>query len=166
MRRGYTRERYIDICDRLKEARQNMSITTDIIVGFCGETDDDFNATIDLMKHVEFDSIFAFKYSPRPGTEAANKFEDDVPQAEKDLRLEEVLGLQRKISIKRNEVLIGSTDKALTYGMDRMKRGLLTGRLPDNRIVHFAGNQELIGDIVSVRIMKTHKNSLAGEIII
>lgn len=165
MRRGYTRERCIEIADSLRRARPGMSITTDIIVGFCGESRGDFDETIDLMEKVEFDSIFAFKYSPRPGTEAAEKFEDDVSEAEKDERLRLALDLQRGISKKRNEALVNTRHEALVYGSDRMKRGLLSGRLPDNRIVHFAGNLRLIGDIVPVRIKKANKNSLAGEVI-
>jgi len=165
MRRGYTRERCFEICDSLRTARPGMAITTDLIVGFCDETRKGFEDTIDMMRRIEFDSIFAFKYSPRPGTEAAEKFEDNVSEAEKDERLRLVLELQREISRNHNESLIGTCHDVLVYGLDRMKRGLLTGRIPDNRIVHFAGNSSQIGDIVPVRIKGAHKNSLAGEVV-
>lgn len=164
MRRGYTRKDYIDICKRLREAQPGISITTDLIVGFCGETSLDFGHTLALMREVEFDSAFAFKYSPRPGTEAMKKFADDVSLNEKDKRLAILLSLQLETSRRKNEKLIGQMAKVLVIGTDRMKRGLLTGRLPDNRIVHFAGKEEMIGTIVSTCITKAYDNSLAGEL--
>lgn len=165
MRRGYTRERYIEICNALRRARPGISITTDIIAGFPGEGEFEFGETIDLMQQVEFDSCFAFKYSLRPGTEAAEKFEDDVPMAEKEERLDRVLALQRKASLKKNKDLINIVSLALVTGLDKMKSGLITGRLPDNRIVNFAGHPSLIGNIVPMRITQAHPNSLAGEMI-
>lgn len=165
MRRGYTRERYLDIVQKLRQAMPGISITTDIIVGFCGETDEEFQGTFDLMKEIGFDSIFAFKYSPRQGTYAAENMSDDVPESVKDKRLEALLGYQRNITFEKNESLIGSDQEALAYGTDRMKRGFITGRIADNRIVHFSGNEDLIGDIVRVRITAANKNSLSGEVI-
>jgi len=165
MRRGYTRERYIEVVKGLRRARPDISVTTDLIVGFCGESEEDFQMTFDLMEEVQFDSIFAFKYSPRPGTYAYDKMPDDVETSVKEQRLERILDLQRRISKDKNESLIGKDVEALVYSLDRMKRGLLTGRMPDNRIVHFSGNPDLIGDIVPVRITAAHKNSLAGEMI-
>ncbi|MBT3181748.1 MAG: tRNA (N6-isopentenyl adenosine(37)-C2)-methylthiotransferase MiaB [Deltaproteobacteria bacterium] len=165
MRRGYTRERYIEIVRGLRKASPDISITTDLIVGFCGESDADFQMTFELMEEVEFDSIFAFKYSPRPGTFAYEQLPDDVEKVVKEERLEKILALQRLISMKKNEALIGKDVEALVYSLDRMNRGLLTGRMPDNRIIHFSGNPDLIGDIVPVRVTAAHKNSLAGEMI-
>jgi tRNA-2-methylthio-N6-dimethylallyladenosine synthase len=165
MRRGYTAERYLEIASELRSARTGLAITTDIIVGFSGETDEDFDQTLEIMRKVEFDSIFAFKYSPRPGTEAAKRFPDDVPADKKDERLARVLNLGRHISKKRNESLVGQTEEALVVGRDRLRRGLLTARLPDNRIVHFAGHLSLLGDIVPVHITKAGNNSLSGEVI-
>ena len=164
MRRGYTRERYIETCESLKMARPGISITTDLIVGFCGETAAEFEETLSMMRAVEFDSAFAFKYSPRPGTEAAGKFADDVPQEEKERRLAELLSLQLSMSRRKNEAQIGKRSEALATGADRMKRGLVSGRLPDNRIVHFAGQPSLVGTMVPVRITAAHANSLAAEI--
>ena len=165
MRRGYTREQYLEIAKELRSARPGMSITTDIIVGFSGETDRDFDQTLEAMREVEFDSLFAFKYSPRPGTEAARKFSDDVSMAKKEARLAHVLDLGRLISRRRHESLVGQTHEALVMGQDRLRRGLLTGRLPDNRIVHFSGHPDLLGDIVRVRITKAGDNFLSGEVI-
>lgn len=163
MRRGYTREHYLSIAGELKKARPGVSITTDLIVGFCGETLDDFNQTLDLMRAVEFDSCFAFKYSIRPGTEAAEKFEDSVPEEEKEARLSQLLGLQRETSLRKNSALVGKEFDVLAAGLDKMSKNLVTGRLPDNRIVHFAGNPSAIGNIIRVKITKASANSLQGE---
>ncbi|MFA5812824.1 MAG: MiaB/RimO family radical SAM methylthiotransferase, partial [bacterium] len=165
MRRGYTRERYAGIARALRAAREGMSITTDLIVGFPGETRQDFEDTLALMREVGFDQAFAFKYSPRPGTEAAHEMDDDVPQAEKEERLSILLDLQRQMSRRSNEALVGKKDAALATTMDRMHKVLVTGRLPDNRIVHFAGHPGLIGDIVPVTITAAHDNSLSCVIL-
>lgn len=165
MHRGYTRERYLEIAATLKNTRPGFSITTDLIVGFCGETEKDFEETLDLMCQVEFDSCFAFKYSPRPGTRAATEFEDDVPVGEKKRRLETLLSLQREISAKKNAALVGTSSLVLVTGLDKMKRGLLTGRLPDNRIIHFSGNPAHIGDMLRMRVQGARANSLIGEVI-
>ncbi len=164
MRRGYTREIYIDRALRLREARGGMSITTDLIVGFPGETERDFEQTLGMMEEVGFDSAFAFKYSPRPGTEAAREMEDSVPARDKEARLASLLGLQRAMSRARNEKLVGDVAGVLATGTDRMRRGLITGRRADNRIVHFAGNPSIVGDIVPVRVTGANDNSLAGEV--
>lgn len=165
MRRGYTREHYLEVVKKLKETNSNFSITTDIIVAFCGETRKDFEDTINLMNEIEFDSSFAFKYSPRRGTEAERKFEDDVPQEEKEKRLDQVLKLQVELSLRKNLKLVNSTTKTLVIGFDKMKKGFLTGRFPDNRIVHFAGDSDLIGQIVSVKVVRANANSLQGELV-
>jgi tRNA-2-methylthio-N6-dimethylallyladenosine synthase len=163
MRRGYGRERVLDIARKLREARPDVSITTDLIVGFCGETEHDFEETLSLVREVAFDSAFAFKYSPRPGTDAATRFADDVPAAEKERRLTALLALLREIGRDRNEALVGTRRDALVEGHDRMGRGLLEGRLPDNRIVHFAGHPNLVGTIVPVVITQAKEHSLSGE---
>ncbi len=165
MRRGYSRERYLDIVRSLRAARTGLAITTDLIVGFPGETEADFEDTLRLMREAEFDQAFAFKYSPRPGTEAAEKMEDDVPLADKERRLSVLLDLQRRTSRARNEALVGKRAEALATGMDRMNNGLVTGRLPDNRIVHFAGHPNLVGSIVPVAITAAHDNSLSAEMV-
>jgi tRNA-2-methylthio-N6-dimethylallyladenosine synthase len=164
MRRGYTRDLFIERTDRLREARQGMSITTDLIVGFPGEGDRDFEATLDMMRRVRFDSAFAFKYSPRPGTEAATRMSDDVPADVKERRLSELLELQREMSRETNQSLVGNTADVLAVGTDRMSKGFITGRRADNRIVHFAGHASIIGDIVRVRIVGAYDNSLKGEL--
>jgi len=163
MRRGYTREKIFEQVDKLREARPDIAITTDMIVGFCGESESDFQDTIDLMKRVRFDSMFAFCYSTRPGTYAADKMDDDVPLAEKKARLEEVLKLQRAIQGDANAKLVGKDVDVLVTGADAKNEGKLTGRAGDNRLIHFAGNADLIGSIVRVHITKGSMHSLQGE---
>jgi len=164
MRRGYSRKLFIERALRLREAREGMSITTDLIVGFPGESDGDFEDTLDMMRAVGFDSSFAFKYSPRPGTEAAESMRDDVPADVKEHRLSRLLKLQREMGRERNEALVGSVEGVLAVGTDRMRKGFITGRRADNRIVHFAGNPSIIGDIVPVRVTGANDNSLNGEL--
>ena len=163
MRRGYTREKILEQVDKLRDARPDIAITTDMIVGFCGEADADFQDTIDLMKRVRFDSMFAFCYSTRPGTYAADKMQDDVPKEEKQARLEEVLKLQRTIQGEANAKLVGKDVEVLVTGTDAKNDGKLTGRAGDNRLIHFAGNSDLIGSIVRVRITEASIHSLQGE---
>lgn len=164
MRRGYTRDLFMERVEKLREARRGMSITTDLIVGFPGESDRDFEETLEMMRRVRFDSAFAFMYSPRPGTEAAEFMRDDVPAEAKERRLSELLDLQRATGRERNEALKGSAGEVLAVGTDRMRKGFITGRRADNRIVHFTGNPSIIGDIVSVRITGANDNSLNGEL--
>jgi tRNA-2-methylthio-N6-dimethylallyladenosine synthase len=163
MRRGYARERIFEQVDKLRAARSGIAITTDMIVGFCGETDTDFQDTIDLMKRVRFDSMFAFCYSTRPGTYAAEQMKDDVPLEEKQKRLEEVLELQRTIQGEANAKLVGKDVDVLVAGVDAKNEGKLTGRAGDNRLIHFAGNSDLVGSIVRVHVTKGSMHSLQGE---
>jgi tRNA-2-methylthio-N6-dimethylallyladenosine synthase len=165
MRRGYTRKRYLEIVNSLREARPAISLTSDFIVGFPGETEGQFEDTLDLLKCVQFDSIFAFKYSPRPGTKASLDFEDDVPTPVKEARLDCLLSLQRKITKVKNEARVGQVEELLITGYDRQKTGRLMGRLADNRIVNFAGNCNLIGSIVRIRLTRALANSMEGEVI-
>lgn len=164
MFRGYTRERFMDVAGALRKARPGIAITTDMIVGFCGESDDDFAQTIDLMERVRFDSMFAFCYSTRPGTHAAEKYDDDVPQEIKQRRLGEVLALQRTIQKEKNDEQVGMTKDVLVIKKDDKHEGALTGRAGDNRLIHFAGQETLIGSIVPVHITHASMHSLQGEI--
>ncbi|MFH1873699.1 MAG: tRNA (N6-isopentenyl adenosine(37)-C2)-methylthiotransferase MiaB [Pseudomonadota bacterium] len=163
MIRGYTREKYLEIVETLRRVRPDISITSDFIVGFCSETEADFQDTINLLKEIEFDSIFAFKYSVRPGTFAAEKFADDVPDQIKDKRLAQVLDLQREITRQSNERLVGQTFSALVTGFDRQNTGKLTGRLPNNKIINFTGKPDLVGSIITVHIKRALANSLEGK---
>lgn len=163
MGRGYTRERYLEIVAKLRKARPGISITSDFIVGFCGETEKEFGQTMLLLEEVSFDSIFAFRYSTRPGTPASRRFADDVPFKIKEERLEKVLSFQRKATLAKNETFVGTKGDVLVTGPDRKNTGRLMGRLPNNRIVNFAGNPSMVGSIVCIRLTKAHANSMEGE---
>lgn len=165
MGRGYTRKSYLEIASKLRKARPGISITSDFIVGFCGETEEEFNQTMQLLEEVSFDSIFAFRYSTRPETPAARSFADDVPFKIKEERLDKVLSFQRRMTLTKNETFVGKEGDVLVTGPDRKNSGKLMGRLPDNRIVNFAGNPSMVGSIVRVHLTKAHANSMEGEFI-
>lgn len=165
MRRGYSRERYLALVERLREARPGLTIGTDIIVGFCGEDDVDFRDTLDLVEHVGFDFIYAFAYSPRPGTIAAEQLPDDVPDATKKKRLEELLALGRLLSRKKNEAYVGSMQDVLITGRDPLGKGYWTGRTSHNRIVNVTAHDELLGKLMPVRITQAMNHSLVGELV-
>ena len=164
MRRAYNRKLYLEKITKLREARPGIAFTTDIIVGFPGETDQDFQETVSLLDEGQFDNIFGFKYSTRPDTEAEG-FEDDVPKETKEKRLDILLKKQRTLSKKINESRVGSKEKVLVEGGDRLNRGKLMGRTLTNTIVNFTGEERLIGDIVDVSIIEAYTNSLKGELL-
>ena len=135
MDRLYTRERYMERIDWLKSSRRNISITTDIIVGFPGETEQDFEQTLDLLDEVEYDSIFSFKYSPRPNT-AALAMGDQIPDEEKTRRLMVLQEKQRAIQIRRNAELVGAIQEVLVEGRNQAL-GQWIGRTSQNRVLNF-----------------------------
>ncbi len=162
MRRGYTADEYREKVRRLRDAVPDIALTTDIIAGFPGETEEDLERTLDLLGRTEFDNIFAFKYSVRPKT-AARDLPGHLPEEVKDERLERVLALQRKVTLDRNRGLIGSVREVLVDGRSR-RGGMLTGRTRQNRVVNFPGDEGLIGRLVKVRIDSAGPNSLAGTL--
>ena len=123
MRRGYTIEQYEELVHNLRTAIPDLALTTDIIVGFCGESEEDFQATRDLMERTRFDSAFMFKYSERPGTAAHRSLEDDVPEQVKGERLQKIIGLQESICLQKNEAFIGKTVEVLVEGPSKRRRG-------------------------------------------
>jgi tRNA-2-methylthio-N6-dimethylallyladenosine synthase len=161
MNRGYTRARYLEKIDYLRKNVQGITFSTDIIVGFPGETDSDFQESLDLLREVEYDQLYAFAYSPRPGT-AAPRLGSIVPESLKQRRLKEILEQQRTIQIRRNGELVGRTFEVLVDGAGRLDNGLLKGRTRCNRIVHFPGPAHR-GDFIEVRITRAHAHSLIGE---
>ncbi|MEK7400401.1 MAG: tRNA (N6-isopentenyl adenosine(37)-C2)-methylthiotransferase MiaB, partial [Candidatus Poribacteria bacterium] len=163
MNRGYTREHYIDLTDRLKAKVPDISITTDLIVGFPGETEDDFQGTLDLVQRVEFDVAFCFRFSPRRGTPAA-KMDDQLPEEVKMRRLYELLAIQDKISIAKNRAMTGQIHEILVEGRNPKDESQLSGRTRNNRIVFFAGDVDLIGQLVTVEIIDAGNWSLRGEL--
>ncbi|HEY1219028.1 MAG: tRNA (N6-isopentenyl adenosine(37)-C2)-methylthiotransferase MiaB [Bryobacteraceae bacterium] len=165
MDRLYTRDEYMRRIDWLKNARRPYSITTDIIVGFPGETEKDFEATLALLDEVEYDSLFSFKYSPRPNT-AALGLEDRIPDEEKQRRLVIVQEKQRAIQIRRNAALIGSVKEVLVEGRHQALEQWI-GRTSDNRTLNFThpedGAASLTGKYWQVRVTRSGPNSLVGE---
>jgi tRNA-2-methylthio-N6-dimethylallyladenosine synthase len=165
MERLYTREEYDRRIEWIKNARRRYSITTDIIVGFPGETESDFQQTLDLLDRVEYDSIFSFKYSPRPNTSAL-AMPDRIPEEEKQRRLAIVQEKQRAIQIRRNAELIGTAREVLVEGRNQAL-GQWVGRTSDNRTLNFThageNGHSLVGAYLTVRVTRSGPNSLVGE---
>ena len=165
MRRGYTRNEYLTRIDRLRQRCPKVALSTDIIVGFPGETDAEFANTLEMLRQVEYDEIFSFMYSPRTQTVSAKMYDDDVVDEIKKDRLQEVLRLQKEISLKRNRQGIGNVDEVLVDGRSRLKNGQVMGRTRTNRIVNLTGEETLVGSLLPVRIIGATANSLIGEVI-
>ena len=164
MQRLYTRDEYMRRIEWMKNARRRISITTDIIVGFPGETETDFEATLDLLEQVQYDSLFSFKYSPRPNT-AALAMEDKVPDEEMTRRLTILQEKQRAIQIRRNSELIGSVEEVHVEGRNRAL-GQWIGRTSQNRTLNFTHPDEnavQAGSYIPVRVTRAGPNSLVGE---
>jgi tRNA-2-methylthio-N6-dimethylallyladenosine synthase len=162
MNRGYTRQYYIDLIYKLREKVPDISITTDLIAGFPGETEENFADTLDLVREVEFDMAFCFRYSPRRGTPAAS-MEDQLSEDVKMRRLHELLEIQDEISMAKNEALIGTHEEVLVEGGNPRDESQVTGRTRTNKIVFFPGHAELTGQLVTVMITGAGNWSLRGE---
>jgi len=163
MRRGYTRDEYLSRIDRLRRRCPNVALSTDVIVGFPGETDAEFADTLEMLRQVEYDEIFSFVYSPRPQTVSAKIYDDDVAEEFKKTRLQQVQSLQREISLRKNRQTIGNVEEILVDGKSRLKNGQMMGRTRANRIVNLAGEETLVGSLLPVRITGATANSLIGE---
>jgi tRNA-2-methylthio-N6-dimethylallyladenosine synthase len=160
MQRGYTREEYLEKINCVRGARRAISISTDIIVGFCGETLEDFEQTVSLLDVVGYDQVFSFKYSRRPGTAAAG-FEDSVPEEEKGRRLAVLQEHQRQIQLRRNGELVGRELEVLVESFQpRLQQAV--GRTTSNRVINFPGEPEWIGRYMDVRVTAAGPNSLVG----
>jgi tRNA-2-methylthio-N6-dimethylallyladenosine synthase len=161
MNRRYTMAGYLQKISLLRGVRPDIAITTDIIVGFPGETDADFRGTMTLVDEVRFDGAFSFKYSPRPGT-AAERMEDNVPPGVKSERLAALQELVQKVAFGKSEALCGSVLPVLAEGNGR-HAGQKSGRTPCNRVVNFSGGECRTGDIVMVEITEAMPHSLLGR---
>lgn len=164
MNRKYTREHYFDLVDRVREHVPGISITTDIIVGFPGETDEDFGETLDLVERIRFDYAYTFLYSRRTGTPAAQKAEQVSGEVRKR-RFDELLKLQNRISREINGRLGGTVTEILVEGPSKNDMNMMTGRTRTNKIVNFKGSAGLTGKLVNVRIDKTGTWSLDGTLV-
>ena len=161
MRRGYTVDSYLAKLTRLRELVPDVALSTDIIVGFPGETDADFEATSALMERVRYDSAFVFKYSPRPGTEAAG-WPDDVPQPVKERRNQALLELQARISREKLATWVGRDVEVLVE--ERNRRGQLSGKSRGNTTVVVEGPDVLIGELIGVRVTRVTETTMIGEL--
>lgn len=162
MNRHYNREDYMKLVNKIKEEIPDVAITTDIIVGFPGETEEDFNETLDLVKEVEYDSCFTFLYSKRKGTPAYN-IEEQVPEDVKHERFERLVKVVNKCCEKNNKKYQDKTVKVLVEGESKNDKSKLSGRTNTSKLVNFTGNKDNIGKIVDVKITKTLSFSLEGE---
>jgi len=164
MRRGYSRKEYMDRIHRLRDRCPEVALSTDIIVGFPGETEDEFATTLEMLEKMEYDDIFAFKYSPRPQTVAAKIHADDVPEETKKSRLQTVLALQKEISLRKNRQLIGRVEEILLEGESKLSKDRMMGRARTNKVVNVEAPRGLLGKTLEVRITGASANSLMGEL--
>ncbi len=160
MNRHYSRERYMELVGKLRHVQPEIAITSDVMVGFPQESDEDFQMTLDLIEKIKFDNLYSFKYSDRKGT-SAEKMEGKIDDPEKSLRLETLQRLQKRITLEKNRMLEGTQMEVLVEGYGKRK-GQLTGRTKTNKIVNFISNINIIGSLVNVEIQHASANSLQG----
>jgi tRNA-2-methylthio-N6-dimethylallyladenosine synthase len=163
MRRRYSRESYLDLVERVRAAVPGIALTTDIIVGFPGETAADFDDTLSLTSRVEYHSMFSFKYSERPHTLASKRYADDVPEGEKTRRIVALQQLQRGIQLELHGAMVGRTFEVLLDATSRRRPWELSGRTTGNTVVNVPGSAALIGRTVPVTIRRAGPNSVWGE---
>lgn len=163
MNRKYTREEYLEKIDKVKAALPGIALSTDIIVGFPGETEEDFEQTLEMMRRVEYDQAFMFIYSIRQGTPAA-KLENQVPDEQKSKRFQRLVDLQNEISRKINETYLNRIEEVLVEGPSKNNPERFTGRTETGKVVNFTGTGDIIGRLVNVRITEIHSWFLNGEL--
>jgi tRNA-2-methylthio-N6-dimethylallyladenosine synthase len=163
MRRGHIHTDYLQRIERIKSSSRRLALTSDIIVGFPGETDEDFRQTLALVEQCEYDSLYIFKYSKRAGTPAAN-FTDSVPEAEKKARFLELEAVQRRIQERIYRSYVGRTLQVLVERQSTRSENDLTGHSTCNKVVNFAGDRSLEGELVQVTVTAAKTNSLYGTI--
>lgn len=165
MNRGHTRDEYLQKIELIKSKIPNCSISTDIISGFCSETEADHEATLSLLREVRYDYAFTFVYSVRPNTPAATRLQDDVPTEVKQRRLSEIIALQQNISAELYKNDIGNTHEVLIEGESKRSSEMWMGRARNNRVVVFPKNGKKVGDFTQVRISDATSATLLGEAI-
>ena len=164
MNRTYSREHFINLAHQIRDKLPGVGISTDIIVGFPGETEDEFNQTLSLMEEIKFDFAFNFKYSTRPGTKAA-EYDDHISEKEKQVRLEKVINNQRKHTLYRNQKLIGTVQSILVEKESKLSKKQWAGRTDSNKWVIFDKQDSQINDMVFVKITDAKGISLHGQIL-
>ena len=167
MRRRYSRETYLELVEQVREAIPDIALSTDIIVGFPGETDGDFQATTSLLEAVGFHSMFSFKYSQRPNTLAAKRLPDTVPEAEKTARLMALQARQKTIQSRLHAGCVGKTVDVLVDSRSRRQTDaeMFSGRTTQNTVVNFPGRPQWLGSILKVRVDSAGPHSLRGEVV-
>ncbi len=164
MNRKYTREAYLELIEYMREKIPDISLTTDIIVGFPGETEADFTDTLDILSKVRYDNIYSFIYSPRRGTPAAS-MKSQIPKEIQSERFSRLLELQHKISNEENQKLVSTSQRVLVEGISKNDPGMYTGRCESGRLVHFASDTDLTGKIVNIHIERAETFNVFGKVI-
>jgi tRNA-2-methylthio-N6-dimethylallyladenosine synthase len=164
MKRTYTREEFVALGKRLRDTIPGLALTTDVIVGFPTETEEEYLETLEVMREVEFDAAFMFAYSERKGTPAAKHYPDDISAEAKSSRMVQLVDMQRQISYKRNQAHLGEVFEVMVEGTAK-KRGQLMGRNDGNKIVVFSDDAAKPGELVNVRINEVTPNTLIGELV-
>ena len=162
MNRGYTAEKYLEIMNYIKEKLPDVALSTDIIVAFPGETEEDFLETLGILAEVRYDMVFSFIYSPRNGT-PASKMENVIPDEIKTNRMRRLLDLQTEIASELNAECLGKTYRVICQGKSKNNDGMLEGRTEGNKILLFASEFAKEGDYVNVKVTKAHAYALYGE---
>jgi tRNA-2-methylthio-N6-dimethylallyladenosine synthase len=165
MHRGYTAEKYVDLVRRIRNARDGIAITTDIIVGFPGETEEDYELTRDLVEEIQFDNAFIFRYSPRRDTPAA-EMPDQIDECIKEERNQDLLCVVNESTRRAGERLVGRTVEVLCEGPSKTNPARLMGRTRTNKIVVFEGDEKLIAEIVDIQVQRANGFSLYGTPIV
>jgi tRNA-2-methylthio-N6-dimethylallyladenosine synthase len=163
MRRRYTRESYLELVDQIRESLPDVALSTDMIVGFPGETDRDFDETLSLTARVRYHSMFSFKYSPRPNTLAEKRLADDVPEDEKTRRIMALQAAQRAIQTELNAGLVGTAVHVLVDAASRRRDTEVSGRTSQNVVVNMPGPAAWIGRTVRVTVERAGAHSVWGQ---
>ena len=164
MNRRYTREHYLELVKRLRETCPDIGLTSDIIVGFPGETLEQFEETMSLVREVRYDAAYTFIFSPRQGTRAA-EMPDDTPESVKSERIQRLIDLQQAITLETLEAQVGKTERVLVEALSTRDARQVGGKTPRGHMVNFPGDASLIGRFVDVEITSAGRNTLRGKII-
>jgi tRNA-2-methylthio-N6-dimethylallyladenosine synthase len=165
MNREYTREWYLGRVNAIRSILPECALSTDMITGFCTETEEDHKESLSLMEQAGFDFAYMFKYSERPGTKAARKYKDDVPEKIKSDRLTEMISLQNRLSAKSKRQDVGKTLEVLIEGSSKRSEDFLSGRSSQNKVVVFPGGNHLKGEYLNVFIERCTSATLIGRIV-
>ena len=164
MNRKYTKEQYLNLVEKMKRKIPNLTLSTDIIVGFPGETNDEFEDTLDVVRKVKFEQVYMFIYSRRVGT-PGDKMENQIPEEEKHERFNQLKALVESQIQENNQKYIGTIQKVLVEGESKNNKALLTGRTDSNKVVIFEGEKQLIGQVIELKIVSEHMWYLKGIIV-